>query len=333
MELLLLLNAPQPNQKCFCVRYFEPFASPCQPKAIAVVFSNNLLYLTKLILKDCFPVTSTHKPLRLRDAFWGVFSSFWLNRSLVGQLVRRDFEGRFRGSLLGLLWSLITPLFLLLVYTFVFSAVFKARWSADISSPASFAVVLFSGLITFNIFAENFQAAPQMVLRHTSYIKKVVFPLEVLPWVGLFSGLINAGISSYLLLIFYLLLIGIPSATVLYLPIIVLPLCLSTLGAVWFISSLGVFLRDLQHGAGLVTTVFMFLCPIFYPLSAVPERVRQIVFLNPLTPVIEMIRGALFFDTAPPFRMLLVSILVSWGIAALGYWWFMRTKKGFADVV
>lgn len=278
-------------------------------------------------------MTSLKKTIRLRDAFFGVFSSLWINRSLVAQLVRRDFEGRFRGSFLGLLWSLITPLSLLLVYTFVFSAVFKARWSVDISSPASFAVVLFSGLIAFNLFAENFHAAPQMVLRHTSYIKKVVFPLEILAWVSLLSGLLNAAISSYLLLIFYLLLIGVPSVSVFYLPIIVLPLCLSTLGAVWFISSLGVFLRDLQHGAGLVTTILMFLCPIFYPLSAVPERVRQIVFLNPLTPVVEMIRGALFFDTAPPCKMLLGSIVVSWCIAALGYWWFMRTKKGFADVV
>ncbi len=278
-------------------------------------------------------VTSTQRPFRLRDAFLGVFSSLWINRRLVAQLVRRDFEGRFRGSFLGLLWSLITPLSLLLVYTFVFSQVFKARWSVDISSPASFAVVLFSGLIAFNIFAENFNAAPQMVLRHTSYIKKVVFPLEVLPWVALCSGLINASISGYLLLIFYLFLIGVPSATVFYIPLIVLPLCLSTLGAVWFISSLGVFLRDLQHGAGIVTTILMFLSPIFYPLSAVPERVRKLIFLNPLTPVIEMIRGALFFGVAPSLPMLGGSILVSWWIAAVGYWWFMRTKKGFADVV
>jgi lipopolysaccharide transport system permease protein len=161
----------------------------------------------------------------------------------------------------------------------------------------------------------------------------VVFPLEVLPWVALCSGLINASISGYLLLIFYLFLIGVPSATVFYIPLIVLPLCLSTLGAVWFISSLGVFLRDLQHGAGIVTTILMFLSPIFYPLSAVPERVRKLIFLNPLTPVIEMIRGALFFGVAPSLPMLGGSILVSWWIAAVGYWWFMRTKKGFADVV
>jgi lipopolysaccharide transport system permease protein len=273
------------------------------------------------------------KPLRFRDSFFGVFTSLWRNRHLVAQLVRRDFESRFRGSILGILWSLITPLALLVVYTFVFSQVFKARWSVEVNSPTAFALVLFSGLIAFNLFAENFNAAPRMVLQHTSYIKKVVFPLEVLPWVGVCVGLITAAISGYLLLVFYLLLMGVPSITVLYVPLLMIPLCLATLGAVWFLSSVGVFLRDLQHGTSIVTTILMFLSPIFYPLSAVPERMQKIIFLNPLTPVIEMIRGALFFNTAPRGVVLLGSFAVSWFIAAFGYWWFMRTKKGFADVV
>jgi len=279
------------------------------------------------------PPHSPNNPLRFRDAFWGVFSSLWHNRNLVGQLVSREFHGRFRGSMLGVLWSLVTPLSLLLVYTFVFSQVFKARWSVEISSPSAFALVLFSGLIAFNVFAENFNAAPRMVLQHTSYIKKVVFPLEVLPWVGLCVGLITAGISACLLGLFYLVVVGIPSITVLYIPVIMLPLCLCTLGAVWVLSSVGVFLRDLQHGTAIVTTILMFLSPIFYPLSAVPERMQKIIFLNPLTPIIEMIRGALFFNTAPRPEVLLGSVVVSWCIAAVGYWWFMRTKKGFADVV
>ncbi len=278
-------------------------------------------------------LSSPAQPLPFSRAFFGVFLSFWVNRKLVEQLVRRDFEARFRGSVLGLLWSLITPLSLLLVYTFVFSQVFKARWSADITSPAAFALVLFSGLIAFNIFSENFNAAPKMVLQNVSYIKKVVFPLEILPWVSLLSALVSAMISSYLLLLFYLLIVGIPPLTAFYVPIIVAPLCLCTLGTVWFISSLGVFLRDLQHGTGIVTTILMFLSPIFYPLSAVPEKVQKVIFLNPLTAIIEMIRGALFFNTAPGIIMLVGSFLFSWFVAAVGYWWFMRIKKGFADVV
>jgi len=313
------------------------------PLAIVEPFSYYFGYLDvltspdkALILRTITTVASPSsfvRPLKFRDAFVGVFSSLWCNRHLIRQLVRREFEGRFRGSVLGLLWSLITPLSLLVVYTFVFSQVFKARWSVEIDSPAAFALILFSGLIAFNIFAENFNAAPRMVLQHTSYIKKVVFPLEVLPWVALCVGLITAGISAYLLLLFYLLFVGIPSVTVLYIPVIMIPLCLCTLGAVWFLSSVGVFLRDLQHGTAIVTTILMFLSPIFYPISAVPERMQKVIYLNPLTPIIEMIRGALFFNTAPRPAVLLGSVVVSWFIAAIGYWWFMRTKKGFADVV
>jgi lipopolysaccharide transport system permease protein len=278
------------------------------------------------------PATAA-RPLRFRDAFVGVFSSLWCNRDLVRQLVRREFEGRFRGSVLGVLWSVVTPLSLLIVYTFVFSQVFKARWSVDMSSPASFALVLFSGLIAFNLFSENFNAAPRLVLQHVSYIKKVVFPLEILPWVALLTTMITAVISACLLLAFYVVILGVPPTTVLYVPIVIIPLSLCTLGAAWFLSSIGVFLRDLQHGTAIITTILMFLSPIFYPLSAVPERLRALIFLNPLTPVVEMIRGALFFNTAPDAGVLAGSILVSWFVAAAGYWWFMRTKKGFADVV
>lgn len=277
--------------------------------------------------------SSISRAFRLRDAFIGVFSSCWTNRNLVAQLVRREFEARFRGSALGVLWAVLTPLSLLLVYTFVFSEVFKARWSADISSPAAFAVVLFSGLIAFNIFSENFNGAPRLVLQNISYVKKVVFPLEILAWVSLLTVLISAGISGMLLLVCYIFVLGIPPLTVLYIPLLLIPLCLSTLGAVWFISSLGVFLRDIQHGTSIITTILMFLSPIFYPLSAVPENARTLIFLNPLTCIIEMIRDALFFNKPPSAYMLGISLCLSWCFAALGYWWFIRIKKGFADVI
>ena len=266
-------------------------------------------------------------------AFLGVFSSFWMNRSLIKQLVRRDFESRFRGSVLGIFWALLQPLCLLVVYTFVFSQVFQARWSAEINQPMSFALILFSGLIAFNLFAENFNSAPRMVLHNVSYIKRVVFPLEVLPWVALLSALVTACISSMLLLVFYFVFFGIPPLTILYIPLVCVPLCLGTLGAVWFISSVGVFLRDIQHGTALVSTVLMFLSPVFYPISAVPLKFQRLIGLNPLAKIIEMIRGALFFGDAPGGWSLIKISLVSWCFAAAGYWWFMRIRKGFADVV
>lgn len=266
-------------------------------------------------------------------AIGGVFTSLWRNRSLIRQLVRREFESRFRGSFLGVLWAILQPLCLLGVYTFVFSQVFKARWSVETGQPSSFALVLFAGLIVFNLFSDSFNRAPRLILQNPSFIKRVVFPLEVLPWVSLLCGVLTAGISAALLLVFYLITAGVPPLTILYVPLLFVPVCLGTLGAAWFLSSVGVFLRDIQHGTALITTVLMFLSPIFYPVSAVPDRFRSIIFLNPLTSVIEMIRGALFFGTPPAPWALASLFLASWAFAAAGYWWFMRLRRGFADVV
>ena len=273
------------------------------------------------------------KSVSIPRAFTGVFTSFWRNRRLILQLVRREFEGRFRGSSLGLLWSLLQPLALLVVYTFVFSQVFQARWSVTMDHPLSFALVLFAGLIAFNLFAENFNAAPRIVLQNVAYIKKVVFPLEVLPWVSLLTALITAAISTMLLLFFYIAVFGLPPLTSLFVPLVVIPLCLGTLGASWFLSSIGVFLRDIQHGTAIATTILLFLSPIFYPVSAVPESFRRFIYLNPLTEIIEMVRGAIFFNQVPPLFAFSVSLVVSWSFAAAGYWWFMKVRKGFADVV
>ena len=276
---------------------------------------------------------ATSRTVTPTGAITGVFTSLWANRSLVGQLVRREFESRFRGSFLGLLWAILQPLCLLAVYTFVFSQVFKARWSVDAGDPAPFALVLFAGLIIFNLFSEAFNRAPQLILQNPSYIKRVVFPLEVLPWVTLLSGLITALISAALLMVFYLFCFGAPPLSGLYVPLLLVPLCLGTLGAVWFLSSVGVYLRDIQHGTAIITTVLMFLSPIFYPISAVPERFRDLIFLNPLTGIIENIRGALFLGQPPSTASLLGLTVASWAFAAAGYWWFMRLRRGFADVV
>lgn len=276
---------------------------------------------------------ATSRTVTPTGAITGVFTSLWANRSLVGQLVRREFESRFRGSFLGLLWAILQPLCLLAVYTFVFSQVFKARWSVDAGDPAPFALVLFAGLIIFNLFSEAFNRAPQLILQNPSYIKRVVFPLEVLPWVTLLSGLITALISAALLMVFYLFCFGAPPLSSLYVPLLLVPVCLGTLGAVWFLSSVGVYLRDIQHGTAIITTVLMFLSPIFYPISAVPERFRDLIFLNPLTGIIENIRGALFLGQPPSTASLLGLTVASWAFAAAGYWWFMRLRRGFADVV
>lgn len=260
-------------------------------------------------------------------------SSLWRNRGLVRSLVVREVVGRYRGSYMGILWSFLNPVFMLLVYTFVFSVVFKARWSAGSESRTEFALVLFAGLIVFGLFAECVGRAPSIILANVNYVKKVVFPLEILPWVALGSALFHMGISLLVWLIAHLFLFGLPPITALWLPLVWLPLVLFVMGASWGLASLGVFLRDVSQFIGLLITTLMFLSPIFYPATALPEDYRHLLYLNPMTPAIEMTRAVLFWGKAPDFAMLAIYTAAAAFIAWLGFAWFQKTRKGFADVL
>jgi lipopolysaccharide transport system permease protein len=257
----------------------------------------------------------------------------WPARALILRLARREVEARYRGSILGVAWSVLTPLALLSVYTYVFSVIFQARWETPTNGRGQFAVLLFSGLIVFSIFSETVNRAPGLMLENVSYIKKVVFPLEAMAWVALLGSLFNAGVSFLVLLAFYLAAFGLPPITVVLLPVVLAPLALVVLGITWFLASLGVFLRDVKQFVGIVTTVMLFGSPILYPVSAIPEAMRAYVYANPLTLVLENSKQVLFWGTVPDPRYLALSTVVAWGIAWLGYTWFMKTRKGFADVV
>ena len=259
--------------------------------------------------------------------------SLWRNRSLIKALTQREVVGRYRGSVLGILWSFFNPVFMLLVYTFVFSVVFKARWSGGSDSKTEFALILFAGLIVFNLFAECFNRAPSLILANVNYVKKVVFPLEILPWVALGSALFHALVSLGVWLIAYLILFGVPHATVLLLPLVILPLILLIMGLTWGLASLGVYLRDVSQFIGICTTVLMFLSPIFFPASALPEAYRHVLLFNPLTPAIEQAREVLFWGKAPDMIILSVYFVGSALVAWLGFAWFQKTRKGFADVL
>jgi lipopolysaccharide transport system permease protein len=262
-----------------------------------------------------------------------MFASLWRNRELIKALAKREVLGRYRGSYLGLLWSFFNPLFMLAVYTFVFSVIFKARWGGGSDSKTEFALVLFAGLLVFSLFAECINRAPGLILFGTNYVKKVVFPLEILPFVGVLSALFHALISLGVWLIAYTLFFGIPHLTVFYLPLVLLPFCLFLMGMSWALASLGVFLRDVSQFIGLLTTALMFLSPIFYPATAVPEDYRYILYINPLSTVVEQTRDVLFWGKTPDLFILGMYCVVTLGIAWLGFAWFQKTRKGFADVL
>ena len=262
-----------------------------------------------------------------------LIGSLWRNRNLINASVKREVQGRYRGSVMGILWSVFNPLFMLSVYTVVFSVVFKARWGAGSDSKTEFALVLFAGLMMFNLFAECINRAPGLILSNVNYVKKVVFPLEILPAVALLTSMFHALISLGVWLMAYGVFFGVPHATVVLLPMIVLPFVMLIMGLSWALASLGVYLRDVSQIIGVVTSVLMFMSPVFYPASGLPENYRYLLYLNPLTPVIEMTRDVLYWGKLPDLLMLGIYWLATALIAWVGFAWFQKSRKGFADVL
>jgi len=257
----------------------------------------------------------------------------WKHRNLILQLARRRIESRYRGSVLGLFWALLEPLAMLAIYTFVFSFVFRARWGALPSEHGTFALFIFSGLTIYNLFSEAVNDAPQSIMASGVYVKQLVFPTEILAWVSVFAGLFKFAVSALLLIAYYRVTLGSLPVSSLFLPLIALPVVLLTLGLTWFISSLGVFLRDLGQIVGLATSGLLFASPIFYPASTIPERLHTLYFLNPFAGILEMSKRSLFEGQPPDARELAVLIAVGWVVAWAGYGWFLRTKSGFANVL
>jgi lipopolysaccharide transport system permease protein len=262
-----------------------------------------------------------------------IIATMWRNRSLIAALTKREVIGRYRGSMLGILWSFFNPVFMLIVYTFVFSVVFKARWTGGGDSKTEFALILFSGLIVYSLFAECVNRAPGLILGNVNYVKKVVFPLEILPVINLLAAFFHLLISLVVWLIFYFMFFGMPQPSIFLLPLVLLPLVLFTIGMSWALASLGVYLRDISQIVGVLTTALMFLSPIFYPISALPAEFQKLMHLNPLTLVIESIREVLVWGNVPALQPWLIQLGISSIIAWLGFAWFQKTRKGFADVL
>ena len=261
--------------------------------------------------------------------------SLWRNRQLIIQMTRREVAGRYKGSALGLAWSFSNPVFMLVVYTFVFSEIFKSRWGGvgGDESKTQFAVILFVGMIVMGLFTEVLNRAPSLIISNVNYVKKVVFPIEILPVIAMGAALFHSFISFGVLLTAFALFNGYLHWTVIFAPLVLLPLVILTLGLGWMLASLGVFLRDVGQTISLITTVLMFLTPVFYPITAVPERFRPFIMANPLTFIIGQAREVLIWGHMPNWIGLGIYTLIATVFAWAGYAWFQKTRKGFADVL
>lgn len=258
----------------------------------------------------------------------------WRHRHLIRQLTWREVTGRYRSSALGFAWSFVTPLVMLGLYTFVFGTVFKARWpGSGTGNLGEFGLMLFAGLTAFGLFSECVNRAPSLITSSPNYVKKVVFPLEVLAVSVLGSALFHTGISVLILIVAQQIVSGAPVWTAVFLPFVLLPLVCLALGLSWFLASLGVFLRDIGHTVTLIMQVLFFLTPIFYPREALPERLRFIIDLNPLAPIVDNVRRVSVLGLPPRWEGLAFSMVVGCVVLCLGHAWFAKSKRAFADVI
>jgi lipopolysaccharide transport system permease protein len=262
-----------------------------------------------------------------------IWQSLRSHRALILNLTIREVSARYKGSVLGMAWSVIQPLCALLVYTFVFSVIFKARWGGGSESKTEFALILFAGLLVFNFFSECISKAPAIILANHSYVKKIVFPLEILVAVTTVTALFGVLINLLIWTIFHIYLLGFPPITALALPLIFIPLVMLALGASWFLASLGVFIRDIAHGLTLLITLLLFLSPVFYPISALPQQFQQLIHFNPLSFVIEQTRNLLIWGVWPSITQMAIYWFLCFFLMCLGFAWFQKTRRGFADVI
>lgn len=265
--------------------------------------------------------------------------TLWVHRELIRQLTWRNVLGRYRGSSLGIAWSFILPLMMLAIYTFVFGVVFRSRWPGTRNdSMLDFALGLYAGLLVYTLFAETLNLAPSVIANNPNYVKKVVFPLEILPLCSFGAALIHFLIGIGTLLICAAVFAHNLSVTLYWFPLILLPLAMLTMGLAWFLASLGVYVRDIGHFIGIVMQMLMFMSPIFYSLEQLekggaPRSFRIVLQLNPLTTLVQGARDTLLWGRPPRWLPLLLVLAASAVTMQLGYAWFMKTRRGFADVL
>ncbi len=258
---------------------------------------------------------------------------FFKYRGLIADLAKREIVSRYKGSIAGLLWSFLNPLLMLAVYTFVFSIIFQSKWSGGNGSRTEFALVLFAGLIIFGLFSEVISRAPVLIIGNINYVKKIIFPIEILPYIALASAFFQFMVSTFVWIIFYIIFFGVPHASIFLLPITLLPLILLTLGISWILASLGVYIRDTPQFVAIIITILMFLSPIFYSTTSIPVEYRKLLEINPLTFSIETARDVMLWGKSINWKAWFQQAVVSASVFWIGFAWFQKTKGGFSDVL
>jgi len=265
-------------------------------------------------------------------AIWPPLFQLPRQSELILSLAKRELLSRYKGSALGVFWAILTPVVMIAIFTFIFAGIFVARFGAT-NSSWDYALYLFCGLLPWTMCQESVQQSASTIVTHANLVKRVVFPLETLPVAQTFSALGTQLFATIALLIAALVIQQQLHVTILWLPLLLIPQLLFVLGSAWLIASLGVFLRDVAQGVNLILMAWMYLTPIIYPESVVPERFRPFIEINPFTPLVRSYRRIFLQGLAPDWTGLAYFTAVALLLFVFGYWWFARTRKSFADVI
>ena len=275
------------------------------------------------------PMQSAHTAhRRIWQPLWQLPS----RADLIFSFAKRELLGRYKGSALGIAWAVLTPVVMIAIFTFIFAGIFGARFGVN-HSHWDYALYLFCGLLPWSMFQESVQQSANTIVVNSNLVKRVVFPLEALPAAQVFAALGNQLFATVALLLATIIIRQRLELTALWLPVLLIPQLLFALGAAWLVASLGVFLRDIAQGITLLLMAWMYLTPIIYPESIVPERFRPFIDLNPFTSLVRNYRLIFLDGAAPDWRALAYFAAISAILFVFGYWWFARTRKSFADVV
>jgi len=269
----------------------------------------------------------------LRSALAGPFTALGRHWELTRELTRRDILGRYRGANFGLMWSLIGPLMMLAIYTITFGEIMQSRWQQASGATAEFGIVLFIGIIIHGFFAECFARSPRLMLDNANYVKRVVFPLQVLPWSVVLSALFHMGMNLVVFVVLNALFFGSFSPHIVLLPLVLAPLVMLTIAVCWLVTSLGVYVRDISQAVPVIATGLFFISSAIIPLQVVPPRYRIFFEFNPLTFFIDQARNVALWNTMPDWAGLLKYAIIGLLGMYLAFAWFRVTSKGFADVL
>jgi len=262
-----------------------------------------------------------------------IIQSIFNHHELIWTMIKREIISRYRGSVFGLFWSFFNPLAMLLVYLFVFNIVLKTRFNENSETKAEFALVVFAGITVFIFFSEIVTRSPSLILSNVNFVKKLVFPLEILTYIVTGTALFQILINMVILLIANLFIYKSLPWTLVFFPVILLVLIPFCLGLSWMLASLGTFIRDIGHVVVVSTQILMFMTPIFYPVDAIPEGFRYYIKLNPLTLIVSEMRSIAIYGNLPNWEGILIYGVFGWFIAWIGFYWFQKTRNGFSNVL